>query len=64
MATLGEEGFMDNTKQIIECRVRLQKEVEKMDGLFIMGDPQVRITTQSQPWTFLTLFDSDEISAR
>ena len=43
LASLGEEGFMARTQEIIECRMRLQKEVEKIDGLFILGEPQAMI---------------------
>ena len=34
---------MARTQEIIECRMRLQKEVEKIDGLFILGEPQAMI---------------------
>mmetsp|Transcript_90238 Transcript_90238/g.258011 ORF Transcript_90238/g.258011 Transcript_90238/m.258011 type:complete len:626 (-) Transcript_90238:160-2037(-) len=43
LATLGQQGFMERTREIIECRMRLQKEVEKIDGLFILGNPQAMI---------------------
>ncbi|XP_030960514.1 sphingosine-1-phosphate lyase isoform X1 [Quercus lobata] len=43
MMSLGEEGYLENTKKIMEVSKRLQKGIEEIPELFIIGRPDMTI---------------------
>lgn len=43
MIRLGYEGFMQNTKAILEVADEIKQGIEKMDGLYVLGDPQAMV---------------------
>uniref|UniRef100_K3WGG0 sphinganine-1-phosphate aldolase n=1 Tax=Globisporangium ultimum (strain ATCC 200006 / CBS 805.95 / DAOM BR144) TaxID=431595 RepID=K3WGG0_GLOUD len=43
MIRLGYEGFMKNTEQILATAEEIKEGIKKIDGLFVLGDPQVMV---------------------
>ncbi|XP_062156586.1 sphingosine-1-phosphate lyase isoform X2 [Alnus glutinosa] len=43
MLSLGEEGYLENTKKIMEVSKRIQKGIEEIPELFIIGRPDMTI---------------------
>ncbi|TQE09211.1 hypothetical protein C1H46_005146 [Malus baccata] len=43
MMSLGEEGYLENTKNIMEASKRLQKGIEEIPELFIIGKPDMTV---------------------
>ncbi|WVZ07621.1 hypothetical protein V8G54_020967 [Vigna mungo] len=43
MISLGKEGYLKNTKAIMEASVRIQKGIEEIAELFIVGNPDMTI---------------------
>ncbi|KAL6294228.1 hypothetical protein ACE6H2_002370 [Prunus campanulata] len=43
MMSLGEEGYLENTKKIMEVSKRLQKGIEEIPELFVIGRPDMTV---------------------
>ncbi|KAF1334873.1 Sphingosine-1-phosphate lyase, partial [Globisporangium splendens] len=43
MIRLGYEGYMKNTEQILATAEEIKEGIKKIDGLFVLGDPQVMV---------------------
>ncbi|KAH0991951.1 hypothetical protein GBA52_003434 [Prunus armeniaca] len=43
MISLGEEGYLENTKKIMEVSKRLQKGIEEIPELFVIGRPDMTV---------------------
>lgn len=43
MMHMGESGYVDATKKIIDTARKIKKEVRKIKGVFVFGDPEVSV---------------------
>lgn len=43
MMNMGEDGYVDATRKIISTARKIQKEVSKIKGVFVFGDPEVSV---------------------
>ena len=42
---LGEDGFLDKTRDIISAAMTIKRGIEAMEGLSVLGDPQVMVVS-------------------
>ncbi|KAJ2498533.1 Dihydrosphingosine phosphate lyase [Coemansia sp. RSA 1972] len=64
MAKMGREGYLQECKNIVGCRVQLQRAIEQIPELFIVGEPTSSVVAFSSRWPVDIYGVQDEMKNR
>ncbi|PKI54226.1 hypothetical protein CRG98_025380 [Punica granatum] len=59
MMSLGQEGYLQNTKEIMEASKKIQRGVEEIQELFVVGKPDMTLVAFGSD--FLDIFEVNDV---